>query len=643
MSLITPSVINFPTYKKYGTIPPAVLINYPEINQNIYFDRKPHNETEDNETVLDWITIYDITSQSAKVKLNIDLDNYTPGDKSKTIEVSTADEEWNVDPEDWNYTPLGFFTVNVTVEDTIQLTVSPTSAAFQFEVGGVTPVNKTITVTAENDWTVIKTTGWVVLPTVIGSNTGTFQIGVDITGLPTGIHNDIITVNDGVSTKTIAVSLTITDANTGTDYLYVTPTLLNFGYSSGGSIPTQKTVEINTSANWTTSADQSWINLPTASGGAGAAVIPIALQNISGLAVGEHFATVTFTTGNIHKTVTIQLTVFEFLTELLDEGYLYFCDDDNFIKVSSGRLDTFMQLEIATFYNSKNYLIPFSIPYFNGTTQKRIGSTPKKLIGEQSLVGFADAAIFNPYPAISLDIVVSELELFTKNLVQTQSINNVKFVKGKKPIINWISDSPQKIYRTKNAIVYFSILTKGITAYDINVTGAFTKTFNFAGVTSDLLTVVVPLADVGALNIGDAITIEVLGNTLDVIIKEEGIETSVIYWENQWGVWDTLEFTGDVSITDSFTRKTLTTRKTELTTETKLIDVTKPIDYKINSGELHTDDEVETLSKMLDSKNMYLKVKNSIVKVNPTTKKLNPYITDRELRSFDLTFKNVIE
>jgi hypothetical protein len=643
MALITLSVINFPTYKKYGAIPPAVLINYPAPGQTVYFDRAIYNQQEDTEIVLDWVTIYDITSQSAKVKLNTSLDNYTPGPISKTIEISTADEFWNVDPADWNYTPLGYFTINVTIEDTILLTVAPTSAAFQFEIGGIAPVNKNITVTAENNWTVTKTAGWVNLPTTSGSNTGTFQIGVTTTGLATGIYNDIITVNDGVTTKTIAVSLTVTDAITGTDFLYITPTLLNFGYSSGGEIPPQKTIELNTSAAWTATADQAWVNVPTASGVAGAAVVPIALQNISALAVGEHFATVVFTIGNINKTVTIQLTVYEFITELLTEGYLYFCDDDNFIKVSSSRLDTFMQLELSTFYNSKNYNIPFSIPYFNGTTQKRIGSTPKKLIGNQSVVGFAEAALFNPYPTISLDIVIQELELFTKNLVQTQTINNVRFVKGKKPIINWISDSPTKIYRTKTAIVYFSIISKGVAASTIEITGAFTKTFNFAPITSDLLTIAVPLADVGALNVGDQITIEVLGNSLEVVIKEEGIENSVIYWENKWGVWDTIECTGDISIEDSFTRSTLTTRKTELTTETKIIDVTKPISYKINTGELHTDAEVETISKLLESKNIYAKVNNTLVKVNPTSNKITPFITDRELRAFDLTFNNVIE
>jgi len=632
--LITPSVINFGTYKKYDPPKPAVLINFPEQSNTLYFGRL---------YTVQGIVIYDITPTTAKVKLADFGASATPGTFSGNISVEDAIEEVGVDPVDWAYSFLGSFSVEYTLEDTILLVVSQESAAFEFEIGGVTPVNKSIFVTSENDWTVSKTAGWLLLPTTAGSNSGTFQIGVDTTGLAAGTYNDIVTVNDGVNTKTIAVSLTVTDANTGDTFLYITPTLLNFGYSSGGSTPPQKSIELNASTNWTAAADQAWINLTTPSGGSGAAVVPIALQNISGLAPGEHFATVTFTLGTIHKTVTIKLTVYEFITELLNSGELYFCDDENMIKVSSGRLDTFMKLEIAALYNSISYYFPFATPYFNGTTQKRIGATPKKLIGEQSLVGFAEASIFAPYAPVNLNIVISELELFTKNSVQTQSINNVKFVKGKKPLINWISDSSQKIYRTKNAVVYFSILTNGIAASAINITGAFEKTFNFSPVTSDLLTVVVPLADVGTLNVGDAITIEVLGNKLDVIIKNEGEETSIIYWSNSWGVWDTVELTGSILINDNYVRKTSTRRKNELQTETKLIDVTKPIDYKINTGELHTDNEIETISKMLETTNMYLFTKNQLVKVNPTTKKLPTYITNRELRSFDLTFKNVIE
>lgn len=624
MPVITPSIIHW-DYKKNDAFPPAVLVNFPDIGE-IPTVNGP-----------DWLDFYDITLSALKVKLNAEVNNITPGLYSEICSLVIHDEELNRD-----FT-VGSFTVELNLEDTIVLSVTPSSVAFNFEIGGTNPVNKSIIVTSENDWNVTKTAAWVLLPTTSGSNSGSFQIGIDTTGLSAGVYNDLVTIEDGVNTINIAVSLTVTDPNTGSDFLYVTPTSLNFGYSSGGTIPPQKTIELNASANWTAATNQSWINLTTASGGAGAAIVPIALQNISGLSIGEHFATVTFTVGTIIKTVNIQLTVYEFVTELLTSGALHFCDDDNFIKVSSGRLDTFMQLMISSLYKSKSYSIPFSIPYFQGTTKKRIGSTPKKLIGDQILAEIAEPSIFIPYPTISLDIVISELEMFTKNLVQTQSINNVKFIKGTKPFGNWISDAPTKRFLTKNEVLYFSILTNGIAASAINITGAFTKTFNFQVITNDILTIVLPLEEVGALKVGDKITVEVLENTIEIEIKDEGKDRSVIYWSNKWNVWDTVELTGRVVINDNYSRKSSTRRKTELTTETKLIDVTKPIDYKINTGWIHTNDEVEMISKMLEATNMYLFTNNQLVKANPTTKKLIPYDTDRELRSFDLTFKNVIE
>jgi len=638
--IISPSVINFPSYKKYTALSPGVLVNF-----SPPFQPAPPAGNVLAFGVPSYLTVYDITANNCKVRLNSDANSVPPGDYWAKITIFQYQNTPYFSFGEFNYGNVvsGEFTVNITITDTFLLTVSQESASFNWEIGTVNPVNKSIFVTSENTWNVTKTAAWVLLPTTSGSNTGTFQIGVDTTGLTVGIYNDIVTVNDGVDTKTIAVSLTVTEPSTGSIFLYINPLLLDFGYSLGGTQPPQKTIELNASGAWTAASNQPWINLTIAAGGSGASIIPIALQNISGLAIGEHFANVTFTLGNINKTLTVKLTVYEFVTDILTSGELYFCDDENMIKVSSGRLDTFMQLEISSLYKSLSYYFPFSIPYFNGTTQKRIGSAPKKLIGDQSLVGFAQASLFSPYPTINLNIAISELELFTKNLVQTQSINNVKFVKGIKPLDNWISDAPRKIYATKTAVIYFSIITNGIEASQINVAGAIAKTFNFTPITSDLLTAVIPLAEVGALAVGDTISIEVLENTLEVTIKDEGKDSSIIYWANKWGVWDSVELTGRVIINDSYDRKTSTVRKTELQTETKLIDVTKAIDYKINTGWIHTDAEVITISEMLESKNMYLKTQNQLVKVNPTTNKLVLFDTDNDRREYTLTFDNVIE
>lgn len=630
--LITPSVINFPPYKKYAALPPAVLLNYSHVGQTIGINYCPA-----------WLEVYDITPTSLKVKLAAGANALTAGDYTAEVILVININEDSQDP----YAPVTLiypsFTVNVTIEDTVVLMVNPPNADFYFPLGATPPINKTFTVTAETNWTVTKNDAWVLLPTTAGSNSGTFQIGVNVTGMAIGIYYDTVTVSDGVNSKTIAVSLTISDVNTGTDYLYINPLLVKFGYSSGGTVPPQKTIELNASEAWTAITNQPWVNLTMALGAAGAAIVPIALQAISALAIGDHFASVTFTAGTIKKTVTVQLTVYEFITQLLTPGELYFCDDENYIRASSGRLDTFLKLEFTSLYKSKSYSMPAEIPYFKGVAEKRIGQRPKIIIGKQSFLNYAEPALVVPYPLVNLNLTITELELFTKNIVQTQSLNNLKFIKGEKPLDNWISDLPRKVYLTKNATLQFSILTNNIAANKINVTGAVTAVFNFAATNSEFLTVVLPLASVGVLNVGDVITVEVLGETIDVEIKDDNKTPSVIHWENKWGVWDQFEFTGSVNITPGYERKEATFRKTELKSETKIINVTKPVDYSINTGWIHSQAEVETLDKLLDAKNMYLFVKNQIIQVLPTTKKLLLFDTDRDLREFVLTFKNAIE
>lgn len=622
--MITPSVINF-NYKKFDTLPPAVLISFPESEEPLSF------------IIPAWITVYDIGLSSAKVRLNLGVNELNGGyfSESCTLKAYLSDPD--------KYISLGTFTVNLNLEDTILLNVDPVVANFNFNIGGTTPPDKVITVTSENDWTVAKTQGWLNLSAVAGTGTGTFAIGVITTGLAAGTYYDVVTVNDGVAENTIAVSLVVSDENSGTDFLYVNPTLLTFGFTTNGSLPPQKTIELNTSASWTASADQSWVNVTVASGTAGVSLVPIALQTISGLAAGDHFANITFTMGTIIKTVVVKLTVYDFVTDLLEEGKLYFTDDDNMLNVVSGRNDTFMKLDFTTLYKSSNYYLTAEIPFFQGVSSKRIGERPKVIIGKQSFLNYAEASLFVPYPVVSLNIGITELELFTKATVQTQNLNNIKFIKGRKPLDNWISAQAKKVFLTKDAVLYFSVLTNGVAASSIEITGAQTKTYSFTPITADFLTAVVPLADIGFFNEGDAITVSVLGNTIEVVIKADATEQTQVFFENEWGVWDCVEFTGDVTITDEFQRKTVVTRKSELYTETKIIDVTKPLSIAVSTGEVHTDANVDTVSKLLQSRNVYLYTNNQVFQVNPTTSKLPLYNTTRKLRSFDLTFKNVIE
>ena len=621
--MVTPSVIDF-NYKKFDTLPPAVLINFSQNSQPLSF------------IIPDWVDVYDITTSSAKIKLNTNVNALVPASYSEPGTIKAF-------IDGFKYVVIGSFTINLLLQDTVLLSISPVTANFTFEIGGTAPANKIISVTSENTWGVTKTAAWLNLPITSGFGSGTFSIGVNTSGLAPGTYNDTVTVNDGGTPKTVAVSLVVSEGNTGVSFLYINPNLLNFGYSIGGLTPPEKNIELNASAAWTATTDQSWVILSVASGPAGASTVPIALQTLSGLVAGDYFANITFTVGSIIKTVVVKLTVTSFITELLSENVLYFTDDENVINVASGLVDTFLKLDFTTLYKSVSYFLSAEIPFFKGKATKRIGERPKVIIGQQSFLNYAETSLFQPYPVLSLNVVVSELVLFLKTTVQSLSMNNLKFIKGTTPTNNWISASAKKIYVTKNAIVYLSIITNGVVATKIEITGAQTKTYNFAAITAPFLTAVVHLNDIGYLKEGDALTIDLLGNKIEVVIKAETSEQSICYFENEWGVWDAIEFTGAVTIKDSFSRQLTTVRKTELYTETKIIDVTKPVTISINTGEVHTDANVQTISKMLQAKNIYLQTNNTIFKVNPTTNDLPTYETDRQLRDFDLTFKNVIE
>jgi hypothetical protein len=623
---VTPNIVNF-TYKKYGVVPPGVLLNFPT-----------ESAIPEGFNVPGFVTLYDPTLSSIKVKVEpTGANNLAAGVHSQIITLKRYDAEID------RYFNIGSFTVNVTIQDTILLSVDPTSAHFNFEIGGVAPANKTISVSSENNWTVAKTAAWCTLSANSGSVAGSFKIGVVTTALAAGVYNDTVTVDDGVTSKTVSVTLTITDPNTGTDYLYVLPSLLNFNHSINGTTPPSKYVEINPSASWTATPNQPWINLPVTSGTAGPKIIEVAVQNLSGLTVGQYIGEVKFTVGGINKTVIIELNVYNFVTVLLNDTTLYFTEEENTLAIASSRLDTFMRLSISTLYKSVSYFIEASIPIFKGGATKRIGIEPQKIIGAQQLIGLADASISPPYPPIKLNIIIDEIELFTDVVTATTNISNIQFIKGKKPIANWLSDLPKKMFLTSKATLCFGVLSNGVTPTSIAISGAVTKTINITTTANPFYNVVLPLSALGDVKEGDVITISVLGESIEIVIRKEQIDHSMIYWENNNGVWDSCELVGEVIVNSSFERKTTTVRKTELTSETKVMGVTVPVDYKINTGFIHTNAEVAMLNKMLMAKNMYLQTQGVIVPVYPHTRKLETFETLRETTDFDLIFNNTIE
>ena len=629
---ITPSSVDF-TYKKTTTVPPGQLLEH------------THNFTESPTLVTEglpsYLEFYDITTTNLKVKVKAsEADNLSVGLHSEVVSIKLLDATFETPKEIF----VGTFTINLTIEDTIVLSLSPITANFSFQLGGTTPINKSISIISENNWTISKTQAWTTLSKTTGSNSDTFEIGVVTTGLTAGNYTDTVTVDDGVTIKTIAVSFVVTDANTGSDYLYVNPNLIKFGFTIGGSIPPVKNIEINVSESWTASLSVSWLELSSSSGSSGVQTITLGLKSgaaLTALIKGDHTATVTITAGSLNKTVAVNLSVYEFTTEIPSNANLLFTEDNNIVKIASSRLDTYVRMALSTLYKNVNYSFDMKLPIHNGGASKRVGVVPKKIIGSQPLIGIADFSIFQPYNPIIVNLNLHETEYFTEVIAASTAVSNLKFITGKKPSERWLSDVAKTVYVTNSAILCFSVASYGAVVDEIFITGDVSIDIDVDSIITaekEFYTVVLPISYLGVFDPGTEFKISLFGEELNIVIKEDGIDHSMVFWENQHNCFDSCEFSGEVTITPNYKRTVASFIKDEQTSISKIIDKSNPIEYKINTGFINTIEEIQMINKMLDSDNIYLKTNNQIVQVIPKTSKIPIYKSTRELSDFTLTF-----
>lgn len=624
---VTPNSLSF-THKQGATLPPARIVNYTHSLTIVVVEGVP-----------EWLNV-SANNTSANIKLKSFVNTLSGGTHTATITFKAV-ELLEIDINKYETEVIGTVTVSVVVTETVVLSLSPSNLTFTYELGGANPASQLVNVVSENAWTISENITWLTLSTTSGSNNGSFQVSVTPAGLAVGTHTVNITVNDGVTTKTLPISLVISEPSTGTNYLYVTPASLNFGFTKSGVIPPSKKIEMNSSGSWTATSSASWVKLTVASGVAGVGTLSIGVHNLNALSVGNHFATVSITTGNIVKTISIRLSIYAFAQELLTSNELYFTEENNIIKVSSGRTDTHLQIKASTVFEGESFEVSYNNPFYKGVAQKRIGLEAKKIIGDRTFIGVGGVALFKPYTPVSLNLSINEVELFTSFIAQTINVENINFLKGITPFDYWMSDLPRTIYTTKKGIVLFSFLgNKYAPINELKVTGAVSKTYSFSNSIEPFYTAVLPISPLN-VDVGDELLVTVKNVAIKVIIKPEEKEQSFVFWENQWGCWDCFEFTGEFTAASKFKEKSFEYRKDYKTSIQKVLSIKNTGTYKIATGWLYSNAELVALQKMLKSTNIYLYKNNELVKVKSTTRKLELYKTDKHLKSYNLTFENV--
>ena len=212
-------------------------------------------------------------------------------------------------------------TVDVTLTVNPQapaLALTPASMSFTATAGGANPAAQTANVSNTGggtlNWTASDNQTWLSVTPASGTGAGALSVSTNVAGLAAGTYTGTVTVTAAGATgspKTIAVTLTV---NPQTPVLAVTPASMSFTATAGGANPAAQTANVSNTGggtlNWTTSDNQTWLNVTPVSGtGAGALSVSV---NTAGLAAGTYTGTVTVTAAGATgspKTVAVTLTV----------------------------------------------------------------------------------------------------------------------------------------------------------------------------------------------------------------------------------------------------------------------------------------------------------------------------------------------
>jgi uncharacterized protein (TIGR03437 family) len=185
------------------------------------------------------------------------------------------------------------------------LTISQSTLGFAYQPGGVVPGGQNVSVVSSGtaltfSASATTTSGgnWLLVTPTSGTAPANLSISVNPAGLGSGTYSGSVTVSStGASNSPQSISVTLT--LTGAPTISISPSLLNYAYQSGGTLPQAQTVTVSATspAAFTAAASGgSWLSVSPASG-----TTPANLSvsvNPAGLSPATYNGTITVTGTN---------------------------------------------------------------------------------------------------------------------------------------------------------------------------------------------------------------------------------------------------------------------------------------------------------------------------------------------------------
>jgi hypothetical protein len=213
-------------------------------------------------------------------------------------------------------------TLVVTAAALPNLTLSPTSLNYSYQISGTAPAAQNVKVTSTGaalNYAVTTSGGsWLSASPATATSPGTEIVSVDPTGLSAGTYNGTVSVSStGAANSPQVVAVTLTVTNATLPNLKLSPASLTYSYQIGGSVPVAQNLAVTSTSTVLgyivtpfTTLGGNWLTATPANGTTpGSELVGI---NPSGLTVGTYTGTVSVAAigaGNSPQSVPVTLTV----------------------------------------------------------------------------------------------------------------------------------------------------------------------------------------------------------------------------------------------------------------------------------------------------------------------------------------------
>ncbi|KZS41921.1 hypothetical protein AWE51_00295 [Aquimarina aggregata] len=635
--------INF-TFKKGDPIPePQILLyNLPEetgLEGDIISFQKPN-----------WLTIAsDRINDTLSIAINVNINVQPIGSYDETIIVyGRRLVGFGFPPEPdlifEEYT-IGTFDVSLILSAREPIAATPLEFDFYHKVGNaVLPVNQNLSVTSEKPFTVTKDQPWITVTPDNANGNATIEVGVSVQGLVPGTYNGLVNLQDGIGTISIPVTLVVDGQLGGEDFLFTTPNEINFEYTRFGFLPTSRNISVNASGPFSIETEASWIAVSQSSGNQNTLSFDIDINSDADiLGIGVFVSEVVLKLGDIVSKVIVKVDISQFIENLFDSDTLYFTDDDNKIELVSSGGNSQLSVLIKAGNRNKLFRFKYAIPFFRGISTTYIGGELRKIIGKLSPPDVSStfiSTVYAPYKSMLTDFDITENKIYSDVILRGVQLNDIRFIKGITPPTNKLTMLPEKVFMTKQGILSYSFLEQKNTVPNaITISGDVQESIPVSITRNDFYSVLLPIHSISGLNLGDEFKVSVSGVETTVQIKPSGIDHCVIFWENQWGCWDTFECTGQIRARNKYGYTTEEYYKNRNTLVKEVLETDTIGGFDIDTGWLYSQAEVLYLETLLQSRNIFLLIDGELIEVINKTTSFNNYVTRRFKKSFKLTFE----